>query len=111
MMRVFAWLPLLIPYGLDALETDVANTQADIITLLATTEMHTLVTTNPALTRTLRQLCRMFGIEPPHLIQSPKPEPKPKPAPKPKPPRAPRDRGPSLVGFRDFPTEIPQKSA
>jgi hypothetical protein len=101
MMRCFAWLPALAPYWLSELVTDIDTARTDLIALLADPAMLALITATPRLGRTLRPLCRMLGIHPPTLIRLPKPTRKPRPKPPPK-PRQPRDRGYTLVGFRNI---------
>ncbi len=100
LMRCPAWLPHLAPSYLPDAVADIDSATAALATLLASSAIEPLITQSPTIARTLRALCRMFGLAPPTCLARPKPIPKPKP-PKPKHPRKPRDYGYTLVGFRN----------
>jgi hypothetical protein len=93
MMRATAWLPLLAPFWLADIAPDIQAARATLMSLMENENIDGLLAENPKIGRTLRPLCRMFGIKPPSCLRLPRPIPKPKS------PSLPRPRGFTLIGF------------
>jgi hypothetical protein len=85
MMRILGWIPSLAAYWLSDIADDIAATTAELAELLASEAIQSLAASHPAIGRTLRPICRAFGLKPPEYLRLPQ-RPRPKPEPWPPPP-------------------------
>ncbi|MEE3500657.1 hypothetical protein [Acidiphilium acidophilum] len=79
-MHILGWIPALAAYWLSDIAEDIGITSTELTTLLAGQPFQSLVARHPKLGRTIRPICRAFGIKPPGFLRLPQ-RPRPKPAP------------------------------
>ncbi|MDD2862670.1 MAG: hypothetical protein PHI71_16610, partial [Acidiphilium sp.] len=78
--HILGWIPALAAYWLSDIAEDIGISSTELTTLLAGQPFQSLVASHPKLGRTIRPICRAFGIKPPGLFRLPQ-RPRPKPAP------------------------------